>query len=259
MATVDTQLTGGVARLTLNNPKRYNAMTLSMWQALGDTLEALAARGDVRAVLLRGHGDKAFVSGADISEFETARNDPANIRAYNTAVARAQNLLSSFPAPVVACIHGVCMGGGIGLALACDLRYCATDAKIRMPAARLGLGYDYDGMRQIVHTIGAATAAALFYTARTINGIEAMRIGLVQQAFAADQLDAEVNTIVQEIEGNAPLTLRAAKLAIRHAVSDERTSPPAVSAAIQACFDSQDYQEGRQAFMEKRPPRFIGR
>lgn len=257
--TVRIERDGAIAHVVLSNPARYNAMSLSMWRALADALEALDAEADVRVIALRGDGDKAFVSGADISEFDTQRGDPRGVATYDEAVARAQRTLAELAKPTLACIRGVCMGGGIGLALACDLRISSVDARFRMPAARLGLGYAFAGMQRVVGQLGAAAATELFYLARTFDGAEAMRVGLVHRAYGPDEYAAECARYLADIAGNAPLTLRAAKLAIREA----QLAPPErdiarVDRAVRDCFDSDDYREGRAAFAEKRPPRFRG-
>jgi enoyl-CoA hydratase/carnithine racemase len=257
--TVELAVDGGIARVTLSNPARYNAMSLSMWIALADTIEQVDAMRDVRVVLLRGAGDKAFVSGADISEFESQRNGAESVGRYDAAVARAQNALSHSPKPVVAGISGVCMGGGIGLALACDLRYARKDARFRMPAARIGLGYGLEGMQRMVDVIGAARASDLFFTARTFDGNEAERIGLVHSAHDPVAFESALEQAVTSIAHNAPLSLYAAKLAIRAAAERRGGADAAcVAEAVTRCFSSADYREGRQAFMEKRAPRFTG-
>ena len=253
------QLKEGVAYIELHNPHRYNAMSLAMWRSLADIVAAMQADTSVRVLLLRGAGHKAFVSGADISEFGEQRNSPEQVTAYGEAVHAAQYALSACTKPVIASIQGVCMGGGIGLALACDLRYCADDARFRMPAARLGLGYDLDGTRRMADIVGAARTAEMIFTARTFDGREAERIGLVHKSYAPAALDQEVAQIVADVALNAPLTLKAAKLAIRHLLGDPAARDIAeVQRATQACFDSSDYKEGQKAFLEKRPPRFTG-
>lgn len=253
------QIRDGVAHIELHNPHRYNAMSLAMWRGLADIVAALENDTSARVLLLRGAGSKAFVSGADISEFGELRNSPEQVAAYGAAVHAAQYALSACSKPVVACIHGVCMGGGIGLALACDLRYCADDARFRMPAARLGLGYDLDGTRRMADIVGPARTAEMIFTARTFDGREAERIGLVHKSHAPAQLDEEVARIVADVALNAPLTLKAAKLSIRHLLGDPAARDTAeIERATQACFDSNDYKEGQQAFREKRPPRFTG-
>jgi len=250
---------GPIARLNIDNPARRNAMSLSMWLAVADAIKNIAERTDVRVVVLRGVGEQSFVSGADISEFESQRSSEEGVRAYGEAVALAQGRLAQCAIPVVANIHGICMGGGLGLAMSCDLRYCTTATRFRMPAARLGLGYGFSGMAQLVSVVGAARAADVFYTARTFDGEEAQRIGLVHQAAPAGQLDDLVESLVNDIANNAPLTIKAAKLAIRAATADPENRPlKAIEKAVQACFDSKDYIEGRRAFLEKRPPAFKG-
>jgi enoyl-CoA hydratase/carnithine racemase len=249
----------GVARIYLSNPQRYNAMSLSMWRELARLTLDAENDPDVRVLLLQGAGDKAFVSGADISEFKQVRDNPEQVAQYGAAVHDAQYALSSSNKPVIAGIHGVCMGGGIGLALSCDLRYCADNTRFRMPAARLGLGYDLVGMRHTISVIGAAATADMFFTARIFDGREAERVGMVHKSFAAADLPAELDKMAAEVALNAPLTMRAAKLALRYTMGDPKVQDEhIVHGAIQACFDSEDYKEGQKAFREKRPPRFRG-
>jgi enoyl-CoA hydratase/carnithine racemase len=260
MAGIDCMIDGGVARIVVNHPERRNAMRFAMWTALGDAVERLEADPGVRVLLLEGAGDQAFVSGADISEFATLRATPEAVAAYDAAVHRAEQALATCAKPVVARIRGFCHGGGMALAMACDLRYASETASFRMPAGRLGLGYPLPGVAQMVHGIGAARAAELFFTARTFDGREAERIGMAHRCHPADRLDEEVDRIVAAIADNAPLTLRAAKLAIRAVLAGPHApTERQVQDAVQACFLSSDYIEGRTAFTEKRPPRFDGR
>jgi enoyl-CoA hydratase/carnithine racemase len=258
MGKVTLQRDGPIARITLSNPTRYNAMSLSMWHELAQCLRAADADAQVRVILLRGDGDKAFVSGADISEFESQRASEDGVAQYDLAVSTAQGLLSDCGKPVVTCIHGICYGGGLGLALACDLRYCAKTARFRMPAARLGLGYAYKSTKRMADVLGIARAAELFYTARVVDGVQAERIGLVHSAH--DDVDAHVGEVLGMIAENAPLTLKAAKLALRASVANlTEQQLGMVDAAVRACFASEDYIEGRRAFSDKRAPRFTGR
>ncbi|MDB5847504.1 MAG: carnitinyl-CoA dehydratase, partial [Rhodoferax sp.] len=230
------------------------------------TLAELGANPAVRAVVLRGDGDKAFVSGADISEFGEKRNDPAGVAAYDAAVANAQAALASLRCPVIAAVSGVCYGGGLGLILACDLRYAAPNARFRMPAARLGLGYAFKGIQRMAAVLGVARASELFYTARVYGAEEAARIGLVSGLH--DDVFAWAAATAAEIAANAPLTVQAAKQAFnavlksadaQAASADIAADIAAVDVAVKACFKSDDYAEGRAAFAEKRTPDFKGR
>ncbi|MES2978896.1 MAG: enoyl-CoA hydratase [Pseudomonadota bacterium] len=258
MAEVLHSLSGHVATITLLNEGRYNAMSMAMWLQLAATLAELDADPNVRAVVLRGDGEKAFVSGADISEFGEKRNDPASVAAYDSAVANAQAALAGFRCPVIAAISGICYGGGLGLILACDLRFASPTAKFRMPAARLGLGYAYNGMKRMAAVLGVARASEVFYTANVYSADDALRIGLVsglhEDVFAAASETAAV------IASNAPLTIRAGKQAFNTLLAGgDPADVAAVDAAVKACFKSEDYAEGRAAFSDKRTPQFKGR
>lgn len=258
MADVTHLIDGHVATITLSNPDRYNAMSLVMWTKLGDALEALGADSSVRVVILRGEGERAFVSGADISEFDTQRNTGAGVATYEAAVARAQGALEQFPRPVIAAISGICYGGGLGLALACDMRYAGPSAKFRMPAARLGLGYTMAGVHRMVAVLGAARTAELFYTARVCDANTAAQIGLVNEV--QDDVFSHAAKVAAEIAANAPMTVAAGKLALNTLLEGvDEAGAAAVDAAVKACFASEDYAEGRKAFAEKRAPAFRGR
>ncbi len=251
---------GPIAELRFDNPKKFNAMTLQMWLDFVAMVKEAAADNAARVLLLRGEGTRAFISGADISEFDTKRSAASGSGAYDDAVSAAQQVLVDCPFPVVAAIHGVCMGGGLGLVTHCDLRYGAQDAKYRMPAARLGLGYGFEGIERMVVTLGAPRTADIFFTARSFDGHEAERIALVHASYPADELDARVEDTLQQIAANAPLTVRLAKRSIRLAA---QPAPPSARDEIQRgraqCLHSADYAEGRRAFAEKRAPVFLGK
>lgn len=256
MASIHCTVRNAIAEMVIDNPSKHNAMTLGMWTQLADTLEALAARTDVRVVVLRGAGEKAFVSGADISEFEAQRSSADGVAAYDAAVERAQSALANFVRPVIAAIHGICYGGGMGLALACDLRLACTTARFRMPAARLGLGYAYPGVKRMVDLLGPTRAGELIYTARVCDAREAQRLGLVSSVH--DDVHVAALALAAEIAANAPLTVAAAKRAIQAALDPTPAACTQVAHDVRACFSSADYLEGRTAFAEKRPPVFRG-
>jgi enoyl-CoA hydratase/carnithine racemase len=251
---------GQVGYVIVNNPERRNAMSLDMWEATARILDGFGKDDDIRVVVLTGAGDKAFVSGADISEFESARAGQDAVARYDDAVERANTAVYEFSKPTIAMIRGYCIGGGLGLALCCDLRICADDARFAVPAARLGVGYAYPGLKKLVHVVGPSFAKEIFYTARQFDADEARAMGLVNRVVKADELDAYVKTYAATISENAPLTIAAAKFAIGEAVKDESKRDLARCAAmVQQCFDSADYAEGRRAFMEKRRPAFTGK
>ncbi len=257
MAEVTHTIDGHVATVVLSNEAKYNAMSFSMWTGLADALDAFRADENVRVVVLRGAGQKAFVSGADITEFETNRSSEEGVAAYDAAVERAQTALSQFPRPVIAAISGICYGGGMGMALACDLRYASPTSKFRMPAARLGLGYALKGMKRMVDVLGVANASELFITAKVVDSNEASRIGLINSV--QDDVFAYVAQVAQDIASNAPMTIATAKLAINAILSGDASGKAAVDERVKACFASSDYAEGRKAFAEKRTPNFTGR
>ena len=250
---------GGIGVLTVSNPDKFNAMSLSMWRALQAQVLRLAADAQVRVLVLTGAGDRAFVSGADIHGFAADRSGADDIDAYDAAVHAAQSALAQCVKPTVARIGGVCMGGGIGLALACDLRYACAGARFRMPAARLGLGYARAAMEQVVDALGAAAAMDLFLTARTFEGEQALRLGLVHECVDDAAFDALVDQRIAAVAANAPLTLRAAKAAIRDIARPAGAQQrELIDQWVRACFASADYREGQLAFCERRTPQFRG-
>ena len=242
----------GVGLVTFNNPDRRNAMSLDMWDGLVAALDALEADPSVRVLVLTGAGAKAFVSGADISQFGAARADAEAQREYDRRTSAGRARLGAFPRPVIARIRGFCLGGGLAIALQADLRIAAEDSEFGIPAARLGLAYSGEMVRQLVSVVGPAHARMLLYTGSRIPAREAERIGLVNRVVADADLSDTVLDIARTIADNAPLSVRAAKLAVAGG------DAAAITAAIDACFDSADYREGRAAFAEKRAPRFTG-
>jgi enoyl-CoA hydratase/carnithine racemase len=251
---------GALAWVVFDHPERRNAVSVEMWDALPEIAMELDADRAVRVVLLRGAGDQAFVSGADITQFESARTGAGAAQAYEDKGVRAFGALSSLSKPVIAAIHGFCIGGGMAIALTADLRIAADDAQLAIPAARLGLGYHAPGVDALVRLVGPSIASEIFFTARRFDTREALARGLVNEVVAKGSLEARVREIANGIAANAPLTLRSMKLVARELARPEgRRDEAAMRASIHACFDSEDYREGVRAFLEKRKPKFQGR
>ena len=249
----------GVGHLIFNNPERHNALSLDMWEAAGVILEDFVSDDSVRVIVLSGAGGKAFVSGADISRFDDERANVAAIDAYNAVVDRTTTTLSESPKPTIAQIEGFCLGGGVAIAICCDLRICSDNSRFAVPAAKLGLGYVYPGLKTLVDLIGPAFSKEIFFTARQFTAEEARIMGLVNRVLPASDLETFVSDYAGMIAANAPLTIRAAKFAIGQAIKDESERNLArCDELVRACFVSNDYVEGRRAFMEKRKPAFTG-
>lgn len=246
-----------VGHLVVANPRKRNAMSIAMWQAFADGIASLDADPRVRVIVVQGEGGD-FVSGADIAQFDGARSTPADQAGYDAVADRAYAAPGLAGKPVVAAIRGICMGGGLGLAAACDLRICSTDARFRMPAARLGLGYGVEGVARFVSLLGPQSVLDLFMTARVFDGAEALRLGFVVAAEPPERFADKVAELAATIAQNAPLTLRAVKRAVRVAQQRDDASLAAARQALQDCAASADYLEGKRAFAEKRAPLFTG-
>jgi enoyl-CoA hydratase/carnithine racemase len=253
-------VTEGVGVVTFNNPEKRNAMSLEMWEGFGEALTELRDDPDVRVVILTGAGDKAFVSGADISQFEKTRHNAAASEEYSKRSEAQRTLLAQFPKPTIACIRGFCLGGGMQVAMSCDMRFAAQDSRFGIPAAKLGIAYGYDGLRHLVSLVGPSWARLIMYTGMRIESAEALRIGLIDRVLPDAELwDATVE-VARTISGNAPLAIQAAKLTIREILKDPADRDMgAIKAIGTTCMDSEDFREGRRAFMEKRKPKFSGR
>lgn len=249
----------GIGWITFNHPERRNAMSLDMWTGLGRAAEALQQDAAVRVVVMRGAGGKAFVSGADISEFEAHRADSSQKKSYDDIAARAHAGLAALSKPLIALIEGYCVGGGLAIALAADIRFATSSSRFAIPAARLGLGYDYRGLAALARLVGPSVAKDILFSARFIEADEALRLGLLN--FVADpaQIEPQMRDYAARLAANAPLTVQAAKAAVRlYERYTEAQDSLQVDALVAQCFDSQDYKEGRQAFLDKRPPQFKG-
>ncbi|HEY6259108.1 MAG TPA: enoyl-CoA hydratase [Xanthobacteraceae bacterium] len=250
---------GQVGYVIFNNPERHNAVSLDMWAATSEILEDFAKDTDVRVVVLTGAGGKAFVSGADVSKFESERNSLDATKVYNATVERANTGIYDFPKPTIAMIRGYCIGGGVGLAACCDLRIASANSRFAVPAARLGLGYSFSGLKRLIDVVGPAFAKEIFFTARQFDAEEARTMGFVNRIVPEAELETYVKTYAETIAVNAPLTVKAAKYIANEVMKDESKRNLARCAElVEQCFASKDYTEGRRAFMEKRKPAFTG-
>ena len=253
------RIDGPVGWMTFNNPARRNAVSLDMWEAIPRILAHFDADPAVRVIALAGEGGRAFVSGADISQFEQQRSDAAQIAQYDAISAAATAALKQISKPTVAAIRGWCIGGGLGIAAACDLRFATGTSTFGVPAGRLGLGYAHPGVKTLMDLVGPAYTKEIFFTARHFTAAEAERMGLVNRVLPEIEFDAAVAEQLALIAANAPLTLAALKTTVGELLRGPDADLAHCDAAVAACFASDDYKEGRRAFMEKRKPLFHGR
>jgi enoyl-CoA hydratase len=250
---------GSVGHLVFNNPERHNAVSLDMWMAAEAVVADFKTDATIRAMVVSGAGGKAFVSGADISKFEKDRATKEAVARYGVIVERAYDAFAAFPKPSIAMIRGYCIGGGLALALCCDMRICTDASKFGVPAAKLGLGYPFKGIKRLVDVVGPSFAKEIFFTARQFTAAEAQTMGLVNRVLPGDALEKYVEDYTATIAGNAPLTVDSVKFIVGEAMkpgSDRDLE--ACADRVAACFASNDYKEGRAAFMEKRKPQFTG-
>ncbi len=252
---IQTACEGPIGWLTFNQPERLNAVRRDMWDALPEAVSLLVDAG-VRAIVVRGAGDRSFISGADIAEFDVQRNDAATNRSFTASVTAATSALLAAPVPVIAMIKGYCIGGGMVIASACDIRIAAEGSRFGVPAGKLGLGYEVDNLARLQGLVGSALTLEMIATARQFTADEVFRAGFLNRIVAPDSLDQSIRDLVAEITTTAPMTYAAAKLA--SGAARDASLNHAAQAAIDACFDSNDFKEGRAAFHARRAPSFTG-
>jgi len=257
---VQTWLDGSTLHIRFNNPARHNALSVDMWEAVPALLRLAQDDDRVRLVVFSGAGEKAFVSGADISQFEDMRAAREAVTRYEAMAEQALMSIHDFPKPTLACIRGYCIGGGVNVAISCDIRIASDDSVFSIPAARLGLGYRYSAMKNLVDLIGPGAAKDLFFTARRIDAAEAKALGLVTRVSTVEGLDELLAEYTKALADNAPLTVAAGKAITREILKPSPDQDMALcTSLIRGCFESADYTEGRTAFMQKRKPVFTGR
>jgi len=254
------EVTDGIALVTFNNPEKRNAMSVEMRSALAGVLRSLQDDPQVRVVVLTGAGDKAFVSGADISQFGDRRTAPAGRAASDSEADSLGQAWRELGKPVIAMIRGFCMGLGLLTALQADIRIASDDSQFGVPAARLGLGFSYGGVSALTSLVGPAWTAEILFSARRFSAAEALAMGLVNRVVPVAELRPQVMSLATAITQNAPLTVAACKAAIQEAGRPAGQRDLArVQQLVEACFQSDDYREGQRAFAEKRAPRFSGK
>ena len=251
---------GAIGRMVFNNPARHNAVSLEMWEGAETIIDDFARDPAIRVIVVSGAGGKAFVSGADISKFESERASEEAVKHYNATTDRFHTKLAALTKPTIAMIRGYCVGGGVSLATGCDLRICSENSRFGIPAARLGLGYGHKGIRKLMDLVGPASAKELFFTAKQFTAQQALIMGLVNQVVPEGELDTFVDGYATAIAENAPLTVTQVKRTVGELLKDPADRDIALTDRLVAdCFASDDYIEGRRAFMEKRKAQFRGR
>ena len=254
---INSYIENRVGYIVLDNPSKLNAISFSMWEKIGTTLEEYKKNKDIRCIVMTGNGEKAFSAGADISEFNDNRSLEEAVLLYDNVSKTTLNILQNFPKPTIAIINGYCIGGGLATALSCDVRIASEKSTFAIPAAKLGLAYDYLGIKKLRDLIGPSRAKYIFFTARQFSSTEAIQMGIIEQIFKEKDFKEGVMQVLNTIIGNAPLTIASAKLAIDADIEDKDLYKKCKEFEA-ICFSSKDYEEGRLAFTEKRKPVFKG-
>ena len=249
----------GIGYITFNNPEKHNAVSIEMWDALENILDDFRENQNIRVIVLNGAGGKSFVSGADISKFDKERSSKDAVLSYNKRTQKVYESLETFPKPTIAMINGYCIGGGLNVAVCCDIRICSEKSKFAMPAAKLSLGYPFSSIKRLFDVMGPGMAKHFMFTAEKISADEALSCGLVQKLVKEEDLELFVNNYASTISKNAPLTIKAMKqIGIEISKNSDDRDLLLCEQLASACFDSEDYKEGRKAFMEKRSANFKG-
>jgi enoyl-CoA hydratase len=252
------EIDGSIGWMTFNKPERRNAVSLDMWEAMPDILHRFEDDPAVRVIVLKGAGDKAFVSGADISQFEKARSSAESNAHYDRMSEAAGKALSECNKPTIAMIRGWCIGGGLAIAIGCDLRIATEGSKFGIPAARLGVGYGAPGVKKLMELVGPSFTKEIFFTARHFSAAEAVAMGLINRVVPDVALEDYTRQYCVTIGENAPMTMHALKRSVAELVRGHEADWALCDRLVKACFESKDFIEGRRAFMEKRRPVFRG-
>ena len=253
------RIENGVGYITFNNPEKHNAVSIEMWDALERILDDFRSDNTVRVIVLNGAGGKSFVSGADISKFDKERSSKEAVLSYNKRTQKVYENLETFPKPTIAMINGYCIGGGLNLAVCCDIRICSEKSKFAMPAAKLSLGYPFSSIKRLFDVMGPGMAKHFMFTADKISAKEALTCGLIQKLISEDDIENFVKDYALTISKNAPLTIKAMKqIGVEILKNPDERDLLICEQLASACFDSEDYKEGRKAFMEKRQANFKG-
>jgi enoyl-CoA hydratase/carnithine racemase len=247
---------GGVATVVLNKPQSHNAISIGMYRDLPGIMEELDTDPSVKVIVLRGAGEKSFASGADISEFEQERSDATKARNYNTFVAAAEQAIEGVTKPTIAMIHGYCIGGGAGLAMACDIRFADDRAKFAVTPAKLGLVYSLESTKRLVDLAGPSRAKWILMSGQQIKADRAVQLGLLDEVYTPEELETATYEFAELITTRAQYSVRSAKTMVKKVIEGQVRDDEVTLDIRNSSFDTEDFAEGVRSFLEKRPPRF---